>query len=242
MADERKIWDLLMKSIKNEYGTAAVMGNLMAESSMNTRNFTGRNTSKWYSRDEYVDEINSGRYTMDQFAHDGIAFGLAQWLFYSRKQALYEFAKGRDISSEEVQIGYLLEELPKYKTVWKAVTEAVNIQVPSDIVMEKYERPGNISEAMKQLRRKYAEQFYSKYHTAPSLEPEPAKKIKKVETTADNVLMRAGNGKEFGIITRIDKRGTAYPWVATSENGWHAVTIYDRVAWISGDYSHIIEI
>lgn len=240
MADDKKIWDLLMKSIQNEYGTAAVMGNLMAESSMNTKNFTGKNTAKWYSEDDYVAEINSGRYSADEFAHDGIAFGLAQWLYYSRKQALYEFAKGKDISSEEVQIGYLLEELPKYKTVWKAVTEAVNIQVPSDIVMEKYERPGNISDAMKQRRHKYAEQYYSAYHAAPS--PEPVKKIKKVETTANNVLIRAGNGKEYGIITRIDKKGTAYPWVASSENGWHAVSVYDRVAWISGEYSHIIEV
>ena len=234
---EKRIWDLILKGIGNEYGTAAIMGNLKAESAMNTLCMTGNAKAKWTSSNAYAEAINSGDYDGDSFAHDGIAFGLVQWLYWSRKKALYDFAKGKDISSPEVQIGYMLQELPKYKTAWKAVTEAVNIQVPCDTVMEKYEKPANISEAMKQRRREYATLYYIAYHT----KPDPAEKTKKVITTMDSVLVRAGNGKEFGIISKIPTKGTTFPWVATSENNWHAIRLNDRVAWISGAFTKVIE-
>ena len=41
MSDDKRIWNLLMEAIGNPYGVAGLMGNLMAESSMNPLCKTG---------------------------------------------------------------------------------------------------------------------------------------------------------------------------------------------------------
>ena len=41
--DAKVIWNYLIDRINNPYGVAAVMGNLMAESSLNPANATGKN-------------------------------------------------------------------------------------------------------------------------------------------------------------------------------------------------------
>lgn len=50
------------------------------------------------------------------------------------------------------------------------------------------------------------------------------------------VNIRVGNGTNYGCITQVAD-GTTYPWVATAENGWHAIVIGKRVGWVSGKYS-----
>ena len=249
IANEQLIWNMLMSEIKNPYGVAAIMGNLRAESSMNPQNMTGTNAKQWRSAEEYCKAINSGTYDQYSFAHDGIAFGLVQWLYYSRKQGLHEYAMGRDIGSAEVQIGYLLKELPSYKTVWSAVTEATDLVTPCDSVMLRYEKPGTTTEAAKQKRRDYAMAYFEKFHDTKTEEqvmneptnPVISYKAKKVITTAPSVLVRCGNGKEYSTVGKIYSQGSSYPWVATAENNWHAIKIDNRVAWVSGSFSKVIE-
>jgi hypothetical protein len=71
--------------------------------------------------------------------------------------------------------------------------------------------------------------------------PLPVIKSGKVMTTAANVLVRCGNGKDFSPIGRIDKMNSMYSWVASSENGWHAIKFGKQVGWISGAFSKIVE-
>ena len=163
MTREEKIWGLLYEKIGNAYGVAAIMGNLMAESVLSPTSMTGKKASGYNPRSTYIDGVNNGSISRDVFSRDGIAFGLAQWCYWSRKQALYDYAVGKNIGSEETQIGYLLEEMPKYKKVWPKVINATDIQEPCDAVMLEYERPSGTSEAAKRKRRNYAEQFYQKY-------------------------------------------------------------------------------
>ena len=40
---------------------------------------------------EYTAAVDSGSYT--NFVRDSAGYGLAQWTYYSRKQALYDYAK-----------------------------------------------------------------------------------------------------------------------------------------------------
>ena len=84
----------------------------------------------------------------------------------------------------------------------------------------------------------------------PEPEPEPIPTTpvvkpstkKYVVTTANKVFIRIGNGVEYSAITRLERKGAAaYEWVATAENGWHAFKYNNRVAWVSGDFSEIIE-
>lgn len=50
------------------------------------------------------------------------------------------------------------------------------------------------------------------------------------------VNIRVGNGLSYSRITAV-KPGNTYPWVATAENGWHAIVIAGRVGWVSGEFS-----
>ena len=47
-----------------------------------------------------------------------------------------------------------------------------------------------------------------------------------------------GNGTEYSRITAVPD-GTECEWIATAQNGWHAVKIGSQVGWVSGKYSKI---
>lgn len=74
-------------------------------------------------------------------------------------------------------------------------------------------------------------------------EQTPTKETTKEETVTivasapdRKVNIRVGNGTDYGRITQVAD-GKTYPWVATAENGWHAIVIGKRVGWVSGKYS-----
>lgn len=244
-AQDKKIWDLLMKKIGNPYGVAAIMGNLFAESSMNPLCMTGKNKKKYPSEKVYADMVNNGSLSKDEFIHDGIAFGLVQWCYYSRKEGLYNYVRnaGLDISSTEVQISYLIEEMSRhYKTAWAAVVWAAEVDEVSDIVMLKYEKPTTKTDAAKEKRRKAGRGYYSKYYeNNGKQQDQKTEKIKQVVTTAPKVFVRRGNGKQYKDVGQIMVEGKAYPWIATAENGWHAILFQNEVLWISGEYSKVEE-
>jgi hypothetical protein len=73
-------------------------------------------------------------------------------------------------------------------------------------------------------------------------DPETAmegKSSKLVTITGNSVNIRLGNSTMFGVVTRANK-GTTFQYVATAENGWHAVVAGKCVAWVSGKYSRIV--
>ena len=229
----KEIWDYINEQTKNPYGTAAIMGNLMAESSLNPKCVTG-------TRDPYY--VSKADLGAIDFVHDGYAFGLAQWCFYTRKEGLLNLAKSRgcSVADLKLQLEYLIYELSnKYKSVWAAVAQAKTIREASDVVMLKYEKPSDTSEIMRQRRANYGQKYYDAYASADNQgENEPIISPKQVVVTTDRTNIRAGNGKNFPIISRANK-GSSYEWIATSENGWHAIKIPDRVVWVSGEFSII---
>lgn len=223
--NEKVIWDYIFNKCKNPYGTAAMMGNLMAESSLNPACVTG------VKDPEYIQKADAG--TID-FAHDGHAFGLVQWCFRTRKQGLLDYAKSKGVSIGDVnmQLEYMWKEISEsYKTVYNAIVNATDIRESSDVIMLKYEKPANTSEAMKQKRAAYGQKFYDMFNST-----KPAQK--KVYITKDKVNLRSGNGTNFPRITQVNKNAL-YEWIATAENGWHAVRLQNQVAWVSGEFSKI---
>lgn len=252
---DQDIWTLLFFHIGNAYGTAALMGNLYAESSMNPQKMTGAN-AKGVPADLYINDVDSGIITKSEFAHDGIAFGLVQWLFYTRKEALYDYAKSLSMSIGDyrMQINYTLKEIREhYKTVWNALCEATNIKDASDIVLTRYEKPANTSDSVKKKRADYGQVYYDRFvHSVdpsptpepqPEPTPEPVEKIAYIRTTQPRVFIRTGNDKKYTAVTRVESDGTEFKWIATADNGWHAIEYgksVKAVYWISGDYSEKI--
>ncbi len=242
------IWNSLMKAICNPYGVAALMGNLFAESSLNPECKTG-SKYKEISSSEYISNVDNGTINEDTFIHDDVAFGLAQWRYWSRKKALYELAKEqhKSIGDINLQIDFLIKEIKTYKMVWNAMIDAAFIKDASDIILTKYERPANVGDAVKEKRASYGEKYYDKFSnmsSEPIAEPVIDHDVF-VITSTNNVNLRSGNGREYSIVKQIAKKDTYFSWVATADNGWHAIrTTIDgkpRVLWISGDFSEVKE-
>ena len=203
--NEKVIWDYLLEKIGNKYGVAAVMGNLMAESSLNPRCVTGT------SDKDYTERADTG---VIDFARDARAYGLVQWCYHTRKEGLLAYAKntGRSVGHLQMQLEYLVKEMSEsYKTAWKTVQSTNSIRTASDIVMLQYEKPATTTEAAKQKRAKYGQQFYDQFSGE-----------KRVVAT-DNVRIRAGNGKNYGQVSAL-RKGQSLVWVATVD-GWHAVAM-----------------
>lgn len=53
------------------------------------------------------------------------------------------------------------------------------------------------------------------------------------------VNIRMGNNTKYHRITSATD-GDDFEWVATAENGWHAIVVNNRVGWVSGVFSKII--
>ena len=160
------IWDFLLDKIRNEFGVSALMGNLYVESKLNPMLLEGKYARQFgMTSEQYTNAVNDGSYSEETFIHDSAGYGLAQWTYWSRKQALYEFAKakGTSIGDLSMQLDYLWDELQKYKTVLTACMEATSIREASDVIVKRYEKPKNQSEEFLANRAKYGQGFYDKF-------------------------------------------------------------------------------
>ena len=162
MTNEQLIWNYLYEKIRNVYGVAGLMGNLYAESSLNPRCANGVKRLG-LTNDDYtliVDEKKN-----DNFVTDGIAYGLAQWCYKTRKQGLLLLARQRNVSIGNIllQLDYLWQELQAYKTVLNTLYNAKSVKEASEIVMLRYEKPANTGEKAKQKRTSQGEKYLEKY-------------------------------------------------------------------------------
>lgn len=160
---EKQMFDFLVDGGLSERGTAVLLGHFKAESGLNPRNLQNSvNIKLDMTDDEYTDAVDSGAY--QNFIHDSAGYGFAQWTFWSRKQALLEFARdmGRSIGNPEMQLKFALNELQGYKSVLQALETETDFRKASDIVLEKYEKPADQSEAERVKRAGYAQEIYNR--------------------------------------------------------------------------------
>ena len=97
----------------SEAGALAMLGNFECESNCESIRVQGdfgvyRTVSK-----QYVADVDSGKISREVFQKDQKGFGLAQWTFFTRKAALYDFAKmqRKSIGDESMQIDFTMLEL-----------------------------------------------------------------------------------------------------------------------------------
>lgn len=237
----KQIWDILICLIPNPYGAAGLMGNLFAESSLDPKCITGGGLKTKADKEAYIRDVKSGVISSYLFAHDGIAFGLAQWRYWSRKESLIEYAKEHNMPIDEsiTQLNFMQKEIATYKTVWNTLLNARSVKEASDIVMERYEKPGNISDKAKEKRAAFGQECFDLFVN----ESTPISWTKYVVTKIDKVNLRSGPGKEYGSVTQAKKEGEKYEWIADSMNNWHAIVAEvsgkKRVLWISPEYSEV---
>lgn len=144
------------------------MGNLYAESGLNPKNLQNSYEKKLkMSDEEYVTAVDKGKYSKKKFVNDSAGFGLAQWTYWSRKQALFEFCKTRNesIGSLSAQLDFLYQELTtSYSQVLKILTTATTtVLEASNAVLLKFERPSDQSITMQNKRAAFGQNYYNQY-------------------------------------------------------------------------------
>ena len=243
---EKTIWDYLAGKGLSAYAVAGLMGNLYAESGLNSCNLQNSyNESLNMTDAEYTDDVDNGSY--GNFVNDKAGYGLAQWTYYTRKQALLDFAKeaGVSIGNMDMQLAHLWRELQGYKSVMAELKTAESVRAASDAVLLGFERPADQSEAVKKKRAGYGEAYYKKYAggqqaAAPQEKPQEAAGVPfKVKVDILDLNIRTGAGTGYaktgentgkGVFTIVEvKAGKG------STAGWGRLK--SGAGWISLDYA-----
>ena len=165
MNTEEKIWSYLKARGLTDAGTAGLMGNLYAESGLRANNLQNSYERKLGMADaEYTELVDKGSYT--NFARDSAGYGLCQWTYWSRKEALLAYAKaaGKSIGDLEMQLDFLMKELSTgYMVVLTTLKTATSVRAASDAVMLQFERPADQSETAKARRASYGQKYFNKF-------------------------------------------------------------------------------
>ena len=117
----------------------AMGGNMMRESNM-TANIAQRGMTTLTDA-EYTAAADSGAI---DFAHDAVGYGLCQWTYYTRKQALLEYARsvGASVGDETIQVNFCLKELRgEYPALWEYLTASQDLYGAATRICKEYERP-----------------------------------------------------------------------------------------------------
>lgn len=164
--NEEKIWNYLKSNGLSDCGAAGLMGNLYAESGLRPNNLQNTYEGKLGMADaEYTELVDKGSYK--NFVNDKAGYGLAQWTYWSRKQALLDYAKatGRSIGDLEMQLEFLLKELASYGLLNRLKSVSTVLEA-SNIVLLEFEKPASKDTTATQTKRAgYSQPYYDKYVT-----------------------------------------------------------------------------
>lgn len=237
MNNEKIIWDFLKKNLGNEYGTAALMGNLRAESALNPKNLQDTYNKAWgVSDDQFTAMVDSGQYDFCCNNMGAWGYGLAQWTSVGRRKSLYAYkcAKKTSIGDLNMQLEFLINELiSSYKHVYDVLISATSIREASDVVLKKFEIPADQSENMCKLRASYGQSYYDKYadHTTASM-PVNLYRVK----TEKGLNVRTGPGTNYKRLKTL-KNKTIIPVTSKSGN-WGYVPAHS--GWVCLDYTETL--
>ncbi len=205
---EETIWKFFKGKGLNDYAVAGLMGNLYAESGLRSNNLQNSyEKSLGMTDDEYTKAVDSGAYT--NFVRDSAGYGLAQWTYWSRKEALLKFVKEAKASIGDLntQLAFLWKEIQGYTNTMKVLKGATSVRQASDVVLTEYERPADQSESAKVKRTKYGQTYYNKY-AAKAAKPSTG------QTFTYTYTVKAGDTLS-GIAS---KYGTTYQKIAADNN------------------------
>ena len=108
-SNEKTVWNYLIKQGYTKAGAAGLMGNLKADSSVRSILYEESYKKKLgWSNQEYADKVNNGEYSENDFVNDKTGFGLSQWIYHTRKKALYDNCKGK-MGNLKSQLEYLVD-------------------------------------------------------------------------------------------------------------------------------------
>lgn len=244
-SDEKRMWDYLLDKLGNEYGVAGLMGNIYAESGLRSNNLQNAYETKLgYTDAAYTAAVDNGAYT--NFVHDSAGYGLAQWTYYSRKQALLDYAKAskKSIGDYEMQLGFLYKELSSsYASVLSELKNAKAVLDASNAVLTKFERPADMGAAVQNKRASFGQKYYDKYAKKP-VTPDPKPTTPTLEFAVNDIVKFAG-GKHYtsADATNGSSVGASKAKItvvhAAGKHPYHCRAVNDAGAFVSGVYGWV---
>lgn len=244
-SDEKRMWDYLLDKLGNEYGVAGLMGNIYAESGLRSNNLQNTYETKLgYTDATYTTAIDNGSYT--NFVHDSAGYGLAQWTYYSRKQALLDYAKAskKSIGDYEMQLDFLYKELSgSYASVLSELKNAKAVLDASNAVLTKFERPADMGAAVQNKRASFGQKYYDKYAKKP-VTPDPEPTTPTLEFAVNDIVKFAG-GKHYtsADATNGSSVGASKAKItavhAAGKHPYHCRAVNDAGAFVSGVYGWV---
>lgn len=169
------IWSMLVSAIGNEYGVAGLMGNLYAESGLIPYRKQGDYTGYPYQPSlDYTNAVKNGTKSEYTFVHDSIGYGLAQWTYYSRKQAYFNYVGQANIGDLTPTVNFLVHELQtSFPSVWSVLVNTPDIKTASDVVLHDFENPKDQSAAVEHARWQYGVSIYNAFSGSQPVPPTP---------------------------------------------------------------------
>jgi len=137
---EQTIYNTLINAGLNHIGTLAIMGNMMAESSLKSnivqRGFTNLSDEEFTLRvdNDALDFLNDFKG----------GYGLCQWTYRPRKVNLLNYARqcNTSIGDEQMQVNFCIKEFKaEYSPLWNWLCTADNLRDAVERVCVEYERP-----------------------------------------------------------------------------------------------------
>lgn len=244
-SDEKRMWDYLLDKLGSEYGVAGLMGNIYAESGLRSNNLQNAYETKLgYTDATYTTAVDNGSYT--DFVHDSAGYGLAQWTYYSRKQALLDYAKAskKSIGDYEMQLDFLYKELSgSYASVLSELKNAKAVLEASNAVLTKFERPADMGTAVQNKRASFGQKYYDKYAKKP-VTPDPKPTTPTLEFAVNDIVKFAG-GKHYtsADATNGSSVGASKAKItavhAAGKHPYHCRAVNDAGAFVSGVYGWV---
>ena len=145
-------------------GACALLAQIQHESAFRSNN---AEDSKGVDDQVYTTRVDNGQITKQQFMHDSIGYGYAQWTYYFRKGLMWDYFKARkkSISDSETQIDFLIWEMKAYfQNQWKLVTTSSNLKDCTWELLDKWENPAEKTNNMVK-RYETAQRFFEQFHS-----------------------------------------------------------------------------
>ena len=209
VTDEKAAWDFLLSKIGNAYGVAGMMGNLYAESGIRSNNLQNSYEKKLGLNDtEYTSRVDRGTY--DGFINDKAGYGLAQWTYHTRKQALLDFAraKGKSIGDFSMQLEFLWKELSEgHRGLLSSLKSAESVTGASTAFLTQFEKPADQGAAVQKKRASYGQGYYDKYggKAGTGMRADTPFKVK---VAAADLRIRKGPGTDYAATGKYTGIGT----------------------------------
>ena len=141
---KQTIYNRLRGSGLSRNGALSLMGNWECESNCEPCRVQGDFLSDRAKSRSYADRVDNGLISEEEWARDGLGWGLAQWTYHSRKRDLLQFCRRVSISiaNEEAQVDFAVMELrTSYRSVWDELTGDIDLLSGCGIVCKRYEQP-----------------------------------------------------------------------------------------------------